>query len=206
MISAKLVKDLEKRGFELDFPGFGSTEEELLEIIRSGNPRFFLAIPILLREPFDYVALCRKLSRGERSLFNRMVLIANAIFRLEKIENAHLAEDIRRYKIKGKIDKGELGRYHSAFKETLQRSLRAKEAALDEQAGLRDRLGTNKALSSIFSPGKMRIMEKIFNHEPLTNTELKYYYRSIRPLIGSILNDSLQKYCRTIWSAKKYHE
>jgi hypothetical protein len=206
MISAKLVKDLEKRGFELDFPGFGSTEEELLEIIKSGNQRFFLAIPVLLREPFDYATLCKKLSRQEKSIFSRIVMIANAIFKSEKIENAHLAEAIRRYKINGKIDKAELERYHSAFNETLQKSLRAKEATLEEQATLRDRLGTNKALSNIFSPGKMRIMEKIFNHEPLTNTELKYYYRSIRPLIESILNDSLQKYCRTIGSAKKYHE
>jgi hypothetical protein len=206
MISAKLVKDLEKRGFELDFPGFGSTEEELLEIIKSGNQRFFLAIPVLLREPFDYATLYKKLSRQEKSIFSRIVMIANAIFKSEKIENTHLAEAIRRYKINGKIDKAELERYHSAFNETLQKSLRAKEATLEEQATLRDRLGTNKALSNIFSPGKMRIMEKIFNHEPLTNTELKYYYRSIRPLIESILNDSLQKYCRTIGSAKKYHE
>jgi hypothetical protein len=206
MISAKLVKDLEKRGFELDFPGFGSTEEELLEIIKSGNQRFFLAIPVLLREPFDYAALCKKLSRQEKSIFNNIVLMANAIFKAEKIENTHLTDAIKRYKMKGKIDKAELERYHSAFNETLQKSLRAKEAELEEQATLRDRLGTNKALSNIFSPGKMRIMEKIFNHEPLTNTELKYYYRSIRPLIESILNDSLQKYCRTIGSAKKYHE
>jgi len=71
---------------------------------------------------------------------------------------------------------------------------------------LRSTLNINKALSIIYSPGKQKIMEKIFNHEPLTNSELKYYYRSIRPLAQSILNEKLQDYLRIIESTKKYRE
>ncbi|MBU0929720.1 MAG: hypothetical protein KJ623_01470, partial [Nanoarchaeota archaeon] len=93
--------------------------------------------------------------------------------------------------------------YYDSFKEAIGNIKEDKEEILEEQIKSRGKLNTNKALSIIFAPGKIKIMSKIFNHETLTNSELKYYYRSIRPLILAILNENLQKYVRIIESARK---
>ena len=79
------------------------------------------------------------------------------------------------------------------------------EEGFAESIKLRSKLNTNKSLSILFSPGKIKIMDKIFNHEKLSNSELKYCYRPIRPSIHSILNKNLQDYTKIIDSLKKYH-
>ena len=48
-------------------------------------------------------------------------------------------------------------------------------------------------------------MEKIFNHEKLTNTELKYYYKSISNINKATLNPQLENYLRIIETTKKNH-
>lgn len=60
-----------------------------------------------------------------------------------------------------------------------------------------------EALGKLFKPGKIRILNKIENSKPLTNTELMYYYRSIRPFILATQNVELQDYLRYIDSIKK---
>lgn len=60
-----------------------------------------------------------------------------------------------------------------------------------------------KALETIFKPGKIKILSKIENSEPLSNTETMYYYRSIRPFILATQNSDLQEYLRKIDVIKK---
>lgn len=205
MIHAKLIKDLEKKGFELEFPSYASNEEEIIDILKTKNQRLYLAIPLLLQQKIDYKRITNKLNIKLKKEFNKIIIITDRIFKSEGIDNKHIKSVIDEYKIKSEIAKTELEYYRGSFKDAIKKTEKPEEKFFEEQVKIRGKLDTNKALSSIFSPGKLKIMEKIFNHEPLTNTELKYYYRSIRPLILSILNENLQKYVRIIESVKKYH-
>ena len=201
MISAKLIKDLERRGFTLDFPSYGSIEEEIIEIIKEKNFRLYLALPILLMERFDYPWVMQKLDKGSLKEFNRILLISNKIFKSEGIDNSHLKEIAKR--ISWKISKKEIDYYSDSFKEYLKNREKSKEDILKEQIIIRSKLNTNKALAVLFAPAKIRIMEKIFKHEALSNTELKHYYKAIRPLIHATLNEEMRDYIKIIESVKK---
>lgn len=204
MISAKLIKNLEKEGFKLDFPSYSFNENRIIEILKENNERLNLAIPLLLQYEFNYKKIIRKISSTKIKKFHKIIIITNKIFKSEGINNDQIKKTIKENKIKEKITKGEFEYYYDIFKESIKNKEIKKEELIKEQIEIRGILNTNQALAKIFSPGKLRIMDKIFQHEPLTNTELKYYYRSIRPLILSILNENLQKYARIIESSKKY--
>lgn len=205
MITAKLIKDLEKKGFMLDFPGYISKEDEILEILHTDNERLNLAIPLLLTEKFDYEKIIKKIKSKELiKKFNKLIMISKKIFHLNDFDNSHLKEIIKKHNLNYTISKSEFSYYNDSFKEAIKNRKEIKEQDIKEQIDMRNKLNINKALSILYSPGKIKIMKKIFNHEPLTNTELKYYYRSIRPIILAILNENLQKYVRIIESTKKY--
>jgi len=208
MISARLIKDLEREGFSLDFPSYESNEERIIEILKESNPRLNLAMPLLLRYKFDYRKIEGKLSSikiGTELIknFKKIIIISNKIFELEGIDYRHLESIIKENKIREKIKKEEFGYYYDSFKEFARKREEESESYFKEQIKIRGKLSINKSLSNIYSPGKLRIMSKIFNHEPLTNTELKYYYRSIRPLNLAVLNEDMQKYARIIESIRK---
>lgn len=204
MISAKLIKDLEKKGFKLDFPSYISNEDRIIDILKEKHERLYLAIPLLLQDKFDYKKIIKKLNKKEIKDFNKIVIITNKIFMLESIDNDYIKKIINENNIKKKIKENEFQYYYDPFRESIKDREEDEEEAIKEQIKIRNKLDINRALSEIYSPGKLRIMKKIFNHEKLTNTELKYYYRSIKPLILSILNENLQKYVRIIESTKKY--
>lgn len=210
MISAKLIKSLEKEGFELAFPNYDSNENRIIDILKENNERLFLAIPLLLQYDFSYDYIIKELKKIKNSKllikqFNKTIISSQKIFSLENISNKQIKKIIKENKIDEKISKEEFNYYFDAFQNSTKNKERNAEELFQEQIKIRGKLNTNKALSTIFSPAKIRIMDKIFNHELLTNTELKYYYRSIRPLINSILNENLQKYIRLVESSKKYN-
>jgi hypothetical protein len=60
-----------------------------------------------------------------------------------------------------------------------------------------------EALGRLFKPGKIKILNKIDKSQPLTNTEIMYYYRSIRPFIIATQNIELLNYLRRVDSTKK---
>lgn len=212
MIPAKLIKDLEKIGFQLDFPTYKSNEDRIFEILKTNNQRLLLAIPLLLQYHFDYGIIISKLSSlnkhdADRLIkqFNKILIITNKIFILESLNNYDVQNTIDRYSLKEDIKDEEFRYYYDSFKDFSRRTTDIEDEKLRENIKLRGKLNINKSLSEIFSPAKRRIMEKIFQHEKLTNTELKYYYRAIRPLIHAILNESMDKYLRIIDSSKKYY-
>lgn len=204
MISAKLIKSLESEGFSLEFPSYTSNENRIIEILKSNNERLLLALPLLFQYTFDYKKIIKRLNRKEKNALNRLIGITHVIFKKEKISSPNLTSIIKLGKFHQKIPPSEFEYYYDPFRSSLKQKEIKAEKNQTKQIELRETLNLNQALSQIYSPGKRKIMEKIFNHEQLTNTELKYYYRSIRPLILAILNESLQKYLRIIESTKKY--
>ncbi len=194
MISAKLIKDLESRGFSLEFPGYKTIEEEINEILTTKNERLFLSLPLLFQEEINF----NKIKKTKE--LNKILLITQEIFQKEKIINNKLIEYIKKQKIKDKIKPNELNYYYENFREFT----RKKDSEINQEIQLRTQANLNKSLSVIFSEGKIRILKKILNHEELTNSELKYYYRGIKPLITTILDLELQNYLRVIEKTKKY--
>jgi hypothetical protein len=204
MIEAKLIKDLEKKGFELDFPSYGTVEEEIVSILKKKNDRLNLAIPLLLQEEFDYNKIKKSLAKDVITLFNRIILIARDIFQKEGIDNSHIKKIIKEQKISLRVKNEEISRYLLEFRDAKRREEKKKEIILAKRIESKQKLDMNKALSILFSPGKTRIMQKIFNHEKLSNTELKYYYRAIRPQIIAIKNNEMRDYINAVFSTKKY--
>ncbi len=209
MLPIELLKELERRGFELNYPDTIPLEGKIVSIMKENNPRYFLALPLLLMEEFDYKSIMQKLDNEKSKIgFNRIICISSIILQDEGISRGHLKKIIDDSQLSLQDDPlswQELETYRSALREAL---LRQKEQGTKEkEAGIRQRsqLNLNTALSTIFSPAKIRIMEKIFQHEKLSNTELKYYYKSIKPRGEAILNESLQNYLRIISSIKKHH-
>ena len=212
MIPAKLIKDLEKIGFQLDFPTYKTNEDRIFDTLKTNNQRLFLAIPLLLQYNFDYDSIISKLSSLKKEQaeelikqFNKILIITNRIFTLERLNNYDIQNIIDRYSIKEDIKNEEFRYYYDSFKDFTRKKTEIEDEKFKENIKLRGKLNINKSLSEIFSPAKLRIMEKIFQHEKLTNTELKYYYKAISPLIRAILNESMNQYLRIINSSKKYY-
>ena len=206
MISAKLIKDLEQRGFGLDFPGYSSLEEEIIEILRAKNERLLLALPLLLQQEFDYVSIKRKIRRQLLQRFNHIILLSSHLFRRAGVAGEHLQKIIKAERITGKISPAEFDYYFKALQSALQSVQQDSISRKMQSVDMRRTLDMNKALAILFAPAKIRIMEKIFNHEKLSNTELKYYYRAIRPIIAAIGNKQLQDYVQSIEGTKKYNQ
>ena len=205
MISAKLIKSLEKQGFLLEFPGYNSPEEIIIEILKENNPRIFPSLSFFLKEEFGYPKIYSKLTSSQKKEFDKAILISEKIYRNKNINNS-LKELIKREKIKRNFSKKEFEETYAAFKEAQINAEKKEQKIIEKQSRLRLNLNLNKSLQVLFSPAKIRIMEKIFNHEELTNTELKYYYRSISSINKAVLNSALQDYLNIIEITKKNTE
>lgn len=202
MLKAKLIKALEKKGFYLEFPDYDSNEELILDILKEGNPRINLSMPLLLKKEMDYRKIASELGAKDKEELDKIILIAEKIYEKERIENG-LSEIIKKNKIKVKFSEQEFKEFYNSFRESISKANKNKENIIEKQSKLRLNLDLNKSLSVLFSPAKISIMDKIFNHEKLTNTELKYYYRSISNINKSVLNPILQDYLRVIEITKK---
>lgn len=202
MASAKLIKNLEKKGFELSYPSFSSNDDMIIEILKSDEARLKPAITLLL-EDFDYEKIIGKISKEEKNEFDSIILIAKKIYDEKHIKN-NILEIIKKHDIKIKDWKKEYDYYLDIFEESKKRMIENNEEKIDNIIDIRTNYSTNQALEKLFKPGKIKILKKIFNHEKLTNTEIMYYYRSIRPTIIASQNPNLQKYLRLIESIKKH--
>ena len=203
MISARLIKALENKGFSLDFPGYNSPEVIILEILQENNPRLNLSITLFLTDKINYGKIIENIDNIRKREFNKIILISEKIYKNGGIDSK-IHELIKEKKIKAQFSKQEFENYYRSFKENQIKSAEKTQKIIEKQSKLRLNLDLNKSLTTLFSPAKIRIMSKIFNHEKLTNTELKYYYRSISNINKAILNQSIQDYARIIEISKKF--
>lgn len=199
MIDAITLKYLEREGFLLDFPLNKSNDEIIIKLIQENNPRFFLAIPLLLKYDFNYDKIINKLNKHELKNLNKIISITKKIFKKINFNNSLL----NNLNIKEKFNQNEFDYYNNSFIDFLKNKENLQEYKFKKNILLRNKLDINKSLSIIFSPGKIKILNKIFNHDTLSNTELKYYYRSIRPYIKAISNEDLRNYLKIIDNIKK---
>ena len=129
MIPAKLIKDLERIGFRLDFPTYKSNEDRIFGILKTNNQRLFLAIPLILQYNFNYDIIINKLSslnkdESDRLIkqFNKIMIITNKIFILESLNNYDMQNIIDRYSIKEEIKDEEFRYYYNSFKDSSRRT------------------------------------------------------------------------------------
>ncbi|MDP7116399.1 MAG: hypothetical protein QF915_05045 [Candidatus Woesearchaeota archaeon] len=201
MISAKLIEELKNYGFELDFPRYYSIEELISQILKQKNQRLYAAIPLLLRKPIDMEKI--QATSSAMNAFKQIILITKQIYKKERIDHGQIDQLIKMYGIKGKIPEDTFNYYHSAFKIAKEKKNRFEDEHLKTSIGQRQQMQMNQALETIYAPAKIRILKNIFEHKKLTNTELKYYYKAIRPISKAILNETLRDYLRIIESVKK---
>jgi len=202
MPNAKLIKALEKKGFLLEFPNYDSNEEIIIDILKENNPRINLSLPLFLKEEFNYEKIVSKLSKERKEELDKIILISYKIYNEKNIAN-NLKELISKNKIKTPFSKSEFEEYYNSFKESQLKESDKEQKIIEKQSKLRLNLDLNKSLKVLFSPAKIRIMNKIFNHEKLTNSELKYYYRAISNINKAVLNPALTDYSRIIEISKK---
>ena len=203
MISARLIKTLEKKGFFLEFPDY-SNEEAIIEILKQDNLRLKYSLPLFL-DNFNYNKILNKLNNNQKKEFNNIIAISNKIYKKEGIES-NINEIVQKNRIKSIFSKEEFENYYSNFKEAMTQEDKNSQKIIEKQAKLRLNLDLKMSLKVLFSPAKIRIMGKIFNHEKLTNTELKYYYKAISSINKAVLNPALQDYLRIIEITKKFAE
>ena len=203
MPDAKLIKTLEREGFFLEFPRYSSMEEIILAILNERNPRIIPSLPLFLMFFFDYQKIVSQITSEEKRAFDEAILISEALYEKEHIEN-HLQKMIRKNNIRAKFSEKQFEEFYSSFKEAWLAKNKEEQKNIEKQSRLRLNLDLNYSLRVLFSPAKVRILNKIFNHQTLTNTELKYYYRAISNINKSVLNVSLQNYLRVIEMTKKH--
>lgn len=202
MAKARLIKALEREGFYLEFPLYESREEIIMAILKEGNERILLSLPLFLNDSFDYLKIVSQISRNEKLLLDKAIRISARIYKKEKLKSL-LPSLIRKQRIRARFTEGEFEEFHEAYKEAQLKSRGEEQREIEEQSRLRLQLDLQQSLQTLFSPAKIRIMDAIFNHRPLSNTELKYYYKAISPINRAVLNKALQSYLQVIEHVKK---
>lgn len=201
-INAKLIKYLENYGYGLDFPDYDRPENAIIEILKLNNERLSYAIPLLLNQDINYDHIYSKISNDEKNGLNKIIFIANKIEKendLILIKNRDIIKKIPKIS----INKQTIDTYYHHIIDSFKRLKVIKEEEIKRDIDIISKFNTTDAMRKIFSDGKIRILNKIYNHEKLTKTELEYYYRSISPLCKAILNENLRKYCKIIETTKK---
>lgn len=203
MPSPELIKSLEREGFSLNYPDNLSNEDKIVDILKEKDPRLYLAIPLVLEKGFTYSEIKEKLLKlknGKDLMTNldKIILITQEIFKKTKRNYKEIEKIILENKIKEKFSQEELNYYLEEFKES-KREVEKKVFENDDLEKIQ-KIGSFKALETIFSPAKIRIMKKIYDFKELTPTEKAYYYRDIKPLIDSLLNRTLQEYLEVVRS------
>ena len=200
MADYKLIEDLKKEGFMLSYPEISSNDEKIISILKENDSRLNLAIPLLLEKEFSYKNIIKNISKKHISTFNKIIIISHEIFQKERLNHMKLKKIIEKNNIKAKIEISEYKYFYDEF--IISKELKKKKSFNKKEFESRENLNMLINLEKIFSPAKIRILRNIYAHKRLTPSEERYYYRSIKPMINSILNNSLRNFLEIILKNK----
>lgn len=210
MISAKLIKSLEYFGFELELPMISSRKELIRKILEENNNRLNYSFPLIIEtmDTKELKELYSEIYKEKKYLkiFKKLLFLSQEIFKIENkannlIESLDISFDdiqkptktIKQYFLE------EYRRAKSNFmKKELENNLQiAKDAK---------KIDLNMNLKKIFSSGKIKILNKIINHQTLSRTEYNYYSSRIKPILNSILDENIKIYLNSIKNTKLNYE
>jgi hypothetical protein len=211
MISAKLMKELEKEGFELNFPKYESKKEILLDIIRTNNmrlltPFIFLISKLNEKEIFDLYNEIKK-SSDKVELVRFRTYLKLTIGTLKRAKQK-IPESIKKIGNKLILEKNVTEMLtEEDYKINLKRMKEFRDAR-DSKIALKFANDStnfifNTKLIKLFPEGKRKILKKIISHEQLTRSEYNYYSSRIKPIIEAILDDDIKTYLKSALKTKK---
>ncbi len=220
MTDRKLLANLSKLGL----PMFEPTEEldvneTLAEVVKSHDTRLWEGFPVLLANAAEnYQFALEKvekqlMSKEEKNLFNRLVLISGSLFLhyhlslawWNKIQKGLTSND----KTLVKKWKSDISKNHNLKcndKELDSERLKGLFELYFEKKAEKDRRRKEKyeefsieyALSQIFSPKQKELFKKKLEGLPLTKTEREYYSRTVKKKIVALANSDLHSLSKKI--------
>lgn len=213
----ELLRKAAELGFRLFEPESRPDAARVLaEVARSGDPRLMEGFPVMLaaaaeKGGFDPAAARVGLGRGERAVFDELLLLSAACFRsagevpgwareLSKgFSREALKDRLARLEAGGALKVGGALLRAEKLLSNFLMYRRGGASSHKEALAEREELGLEYALSQVFSPGQKALFLKKLRHEKLSKTEREYFSRVVRKKAQALANEELHRLARRLF-------